>query len=148
MMKCNSNMQVNVIVGRFQPLTVEDISVARKMKHRNGLPVVALYIRSHQGYANTPFKSRTVKTMLEDAGIFCDVLHSDDWAGIERTLQKHGYMPRLIYNSDHNSLKSQCARLAVAAEDRGEFKRFVPRSVDKQYTELVDEMHRYQSIDF
>ena len=137
---------VNAIIGRFQPLTKADQSLVETMRI-NGLDTVAVYIRSHQGYGNTPFKSKTVKRSLVESGLFCDVMYADTWTveDIKRVLEKKGYQVAKLEYSDHNSLRSTCARVSLLTGDKESFKKMVPENVAEMYTEMLDQISEYCS---
>lgn len=144
-MEEKTNKPVNVLVGRFQPFTRIDLGTAQGMSISNGLPVVLVYIRSHQVYENTPLKSETVRCMLNDLkslDLFEDVLYSDTWEqeDILKKVSKSGYTGMLVKKSNHDDVQSQLARLAVRMNDQKIFCRCVPEQLGKYFDRFKSDM--------
>ena len=138
---------IALMVGRFQPFTVTDLENLRRFKEDTGNPVMLMYIRAHQGYANTPFKSATVKKMLEKVkeaypDLVSMVAWSDKWDATEvfDVLAKHGVCSDCAIESDHNSVKAAITRLALTMDARNEFERCVPECIHDMYDELRTEI--------
>ena len=139
---------VNVIVGRFQPFTKRDFETAQGLSISNGLPVLVVYVRSHQGYSNTPLKSDTVRSMLTELtklDMFCDVIYSDSWdyEEILRRVSKKGFKVFQLQISDHDSVQSQLARLSAQNNDCDMFCRCVPSNLHKYFGEFRKEILEY-----
>ncbi len=140
--------KTNVLVGRFQPFTKRDLEMAKSMTKTNGLPTVLVYIRSHQGYENTPLKSETVRAMLNELtelDLFESVTYSDTWEleDILKKVSKNGYTVESIVKSDHDGVQSQLARLAAKLGDREVFCSCVPEMLGGYYDVFRNEMLEY-----
>lgn len=140
---------VNLLVGRFQPFTIGDLGEAQGMNISNGLPVVVVYVRSHQGYKNTPLKSDTVRRMLtelKDLDLFEDVTYSDSWEPMEvlGKINKLGYKAANVKFSDHNNTQSQLARLSADVGDKTTFSKCVPSPMRKYFDEICKEIKEYE----
>lgn len=141
--------KVPVMYGRFQPFTVEDLETLKKISCGGMKRVVLVYIRSHQGYANTPFKSATVKKMLELVknsypDLVSEVFYSDDW-DIRCAISRKCISAERTVESDHNSIKAAVARLALSMNSEKEFYRCTPDCIHSMYRELRDEICRYSA---
>lgn len=139
-----------IMVGRFQPFTVSDLELLRQLNSSTGKKTELVYIRSHQWYENTPFKSATVKKMLERVKesypeLVGSVVRSDKWVdtGVFRMLSGQGAKTYLVTESDHNSLKATVARLSLAMGYEDEFKRCTPECIHEMYNMLRKEITRY-----
>lgn len=63
--KFRKSQKVNIIVDYFQPLTNDHINSARLMQGKNHLPVVFVLLNSRETCRKHPFKSGTVKRVLQ-----------------------------------------------------------------------------------
>lgn len=131
--------KLTIYAGRFQPFTNEDLKTIEDL-YRKGSKVILIYVRSHQPYENTPFRSCTVKKSLEKIQeiypeIVEDVYHSDTWE-IEKILEKLDAEDIPVVKSEHDSLKSSVARLAIALDSKNEFCRTVPECLYDMYPEF------------
>jgi cytidyltransferase-like protein len=57
--------EVNLLIGNFQPVTMGHIKAAKKLKEKNGHPVVLVAVKPEKKTAKFPFSTRLTKTMLE-----------------------------------------------------------------------------------
>lgn len=57
--------EVNLLIGNFQPVTMGHIKAARKLKEKNGHPVVLVAVKPEKQTAKFPFSTRLTKTMME-----------------------------------------------------------------------------------
>lgn len=93
--------KVNVVVGRFQPLTIGHLQMAKDLTAENGLPVVYIYIRSKSGQ-NSHFSDNLTEEMFKrviNKYSYIIDSFSMDRAFIPVTileLQRRGYEPILI----------------------------------------------------
>lgn len=146
------NKKANVLVGRFQPFTKRDLDMAKSMKDQNGLSTVLVYIRSHQGYENTPLKSETVRAMLNELtelDLFESVTYSDTWEleDILKKVSKNGFTVESIVKSEHDGVQSQLARLAAQIGDRGVFCGCVPEKLGKYYDVFRSDLSRFTDVE-
>lgn len=137
---------ISLMVGRFQPFTVTDLENLKMLKEETGNPSTLVYIRSHQWYANTPFKSSTVRRMLEKVketypDLVESVVCSDEWDPSD-VLKKHGIYANKSIVSDHNSVKAAVTRLALSMGAENEFKRCTPECIHEMYQDLRNDINR------
>ena len=92
---------VNVILGRFQPMTIGHLGMAKELEKINGLPSVYIYIRSKSG-KNSKFTDKLTINYMEDVVKGQDLV-KDAWAMsasfipvIVMETQRRGYNPVLI----------------------------------------------------
>tara|TARA_R110000737_G_scaffold345262_1_gene373582 strand:+ start:1968 stop:3614 length:1647 start_codon:yes stop_codon:yes gene_type:complete len=92
---------VNVILGRFQPMTIGHLGMSKELEKINGLPSVYIYIRSKSG-KNSKFTDKLTINYMEDVVKGQDLV-KDAWAMsasfipvIVMETQRRGYNPVLI----------------------------------------------------
>jgi hypothetical protein len=143
----NITPPTTLMVGRFQPFTVTDLENLKEIREDTGNPSVLMYIRSHQWYANTPFKSATVREMLDRVketypDLVSSVMCSEKWdpSEVSDLLSKNGMRADRVVESDHNSLKAAITRLALTMGSKNEFKRCTPECIHDMYGILREEI--------
>ena len=57
--------EVNLLIGNFQPVSMGHIKAAKKLKEKNGHPIVLVAIKPDKQTTKFPFSTRLTKTMLE-----------------------------------------------------------------------------------
>jgi hypothetical protein len=92
---------VNVIIGRYQPLTIGHLGMAKELYKINGLPSVYIYIRSKSG-KNSKFSDNLTINYMEDIAKGQDLV-KDAWSMtgsfipvVIMETQRRGYNPVLI----------------------------------------------------
>jgi cytidyltransferase-like protein len=63
--KTPESTEVNLLIGNFQPVTMGHIKAARKLKEKNGHPVVLVAVTPEKQTAKFPFSTRLTKTLME-----------------------------------------------------------------------------------
>lgn len=141
--------KIVILYGRFQPFTTLDLAQLKKLVIETGEKAVLVYVRSHQGYANTPFRSSTVKRMLEEIQktypeLVEQVISAETWTKVLETYGSED-APIVSVESDHNSIKASVARLALSMDARDEFFRMVPECLRTEdiYQLLRNEQLKY-----
>lgn len=92
---------VNVVVGRFQPMSIGHLSMAKELSKINDLPSVYIYIRSKSG-KNSNFSDKLTMNYMEDVRKGQDLVR-DSWSMtasfipvVIKETQRRGYNPVLI----------------------------------------------------
>ena len=119
---------VNVIIGRFQPLTIGHLGMAKELEKINGLPSVYIYIRSKSG-DNSKFSDRLTSNYMEDV-VKGENLVRDAWSMsasfipvIIKETQRRGYNPVLIgAGEDRFKAYSQMAKKMKDIKTHPDFK--------------------------
>ena len=79
---------VNVIIGRFQPMTIGHLSLAKELYKENGLNAVYIYVRSKSG------KNSQFSTQLTDS-IMSEVVRNNPMVE-DAISHKDAYIPDII----------------------------------------------------
>jgi phosphopantetheine adenylyltransferase len=58
-------VEVNLLIGNFQPVSMGHIKAAQKLKAKNDCPIVLVAVKPEKPTAKLPFSSRITKLMLE-----------------------------------------------------------------------------------
>jgi hypothetical protein len=84
-------VEINLLIGRFQPITIGHIKCAEALMQKNGKPVVLVAIKPQKPNLNSPFSVAETKMFLEKTQqYYPEIIHSVKLipqGGIEEVLQ-------------------------------------------------------------